>query len=169
MYYDVTLPSIAYVVIDVAMILCLTYALTLSKPKDELTKERPTSSLLGPHTFLSVTGTTLINAIFMGICLAVMANDPGYIQWPNQCSDADFWYLLADNWETTVICVVFLYQLSFAGLVFAVGGRFRKPVWTNTLVCVLTVIFQAMLLSLVLSEPNDWTRVFHFASFNYNA
>jgi hypothetical protein len=99
-------------VIDVAMILCLTYALTLSRPKDELTTERPTSSLLGPHTFLSITGTTIINAIFMGISLGVMAADPEYIKWPNKCSDANFWYLLADNWETTVICVLFLYQVS---------------------------------------------------------
>ncbi len=168
-YYDVTLPSVAYLIIDVAMILCLTYALTLSRPKDELTKERPTSSLLGPHTFLSVAGTTVINAAFMGIALGIMASEPEYIKWPNKCSDANFWYLLADNWETTVISVVFLYQLSFAGLVFAVGGRFRKPVWTNVFVIILTVIFQAMLLSLVLSEPNNWTRAFHFASFNYNA
>jgi hypothetical protein len=85
------------------------------------------------------------------------------------CSDANFWFLLSDNWEATTIQIVFLYQLSFAGLVFAAGGRFRKPVWTNTMVCVLACVFQAFLLALVLSEPNNYTRIFHFASFNYNA
>jgi cation-transporting ATPase 13A3/4/5 len=167
-YYDTSLAGATYLVIDVAMILCLTYSLTLSKPKDELTKDRPTSSLLGPHTFLSVFGTSIMNATFLGICFGVMAQDPNYIEWPLKCANPAFWFLQADNWETTVITIVFLYQLSFAGFVFAIGGRFRKAVWTNPLVCILFVIFQAFMLSIVLSEPNDWTRIFHISSFNFN-
>ena len=63
-YFDAAMPSIAYLFCDLIVLISITFALTLSEPLDQLSKDRPTSSLLGYHTVGSIGGYNLIYIFF---------------------------------------------------------------------------------------------------------
>jgi len=156
-------------VIDVCLILSLTFALTKCQALPTLKQDRPTSSVLGPYTVLSVTGTTLINFLFAVGALQMMTVEDNYIKWPLECANSNFWYQLGDNWEASVTMTVFFFQLFHAGFIYGFGGRFRQNVWNNKLLCSLVAAFYIGFSYLLLSDANDFTRLFHYPSFNYNA
>merc|ERR1719461_2535701 len=54
------------------------------------------------------------------------------------------------------------------GFLMGLGGRFRKPVWTNLALCVFVVLYWLMFSLVVLPDSNAYTKLFHFPSENYN-
>ena len=48
----------------------------------KLSKERPTSSLLGLQTLVSVLGIWLLDIFFLVAAFKFMHRQPGYIPWP---------------------------------------------------------------------------------------
>jgi len=167
-YFDAIMPSMAYLVIDVVVLIAVSFALSLSEPLDKLGKERPTSSLLGYHTVGQIGGLTLINFIFFCIAMGIITTHEKYVAWPLKCSDGASWWLFGDNWETMVCFIVFIFQMCFAGLLFGFGTRFRKPVWTNWVLCIMMVGYFISFSVLLLGPENTYTRVFHFPQENHN-
>ncbi len=167
-YFDATPCSLDYLVIDVIIILSLTYALTKCEALPTLKRDRPSSSVLGPYTVASVIGTTLINFLFAVGALQMMTAEDNYIEWPLMCADSNFWYQLGDNWEASVTMTVFFFQLFHIGFIHGFGGRMRQSVWHNKLLCALIFSFYVGFSFLILSDANDFTRLFHYPSFNYN-
>jgi len=158
-----------YLFIDCVAVLILSYVMTLSRPVDILSTERPTSSLLGPSVVASVVGMHAINVAFMVGGLMMMKADDDYVEWPAKLAGAASWWTLGDNWETTVIFTIVSLQFVSSALIFSFGSYFRKPVWNNIpllLSCVAMYVFCALL---VLLPEDGLTEVFHFASNNYNA
>ena len=157
-----------YLTVDVLMTLTLAYVITLSRPLDELRKERPTASLLGPEVVTSVVGMQIFNVIIIASALVLMRNDPDYVAWPADLAGANAWWFLGDNWETTVVFTVVAFQYLSSSAIFSLGSKFRKPIWNNRLLVAAYLAFAAFLAFLLLSDQNGLTEIFHMASKNFN-
>merc|ERR1719433_1495001 len=126
-YFDTVMTSMAYLVLDVIVVIPISIALTFALPLDKLGKERPSASLLGPSTVSWIVGVAFINLIFSIIAWGVLRSDPNYIQWPLKCYDGASWYLAGDSWEAILCFLSFAFQITFLALFAGLGTRFRKP------------------------------------------
>ena len=66
------------------------------------------------------------------------------------------------------VFTIFIFQMCFVGFLFGFGPRFRKPVWTNWLLCLMMVGYFIGFSVLLLGPENGSTRVFHFAQEDHN-
>lgn len=91
-YFGVNIPTACYLLIDVAAVVFLTYALTCALPNETLKPDRPTASLFSAYTLSSVLGNLFFNTATFIIIQILMPLDPGYIKWPASLSSAtQFW------------------------------------------------------------------------------
>eukprot|EP00494_Astrolonche_serrata_P030697 UN30965 len=168
-YHDTIISSMGYIFMDIGLIVSITFVLPLSRPLDKLGKERPTASLLGPHTIGSIMGITFINFFFVIIgWAAIIYSADNYQEWPIKCEDGSSWWLMGDNWEATYTFVTFTFQIFTCGFLYALGTRFRKPVWTNYILVVLMMFYVIFFTSLILVDRSPTTEVFHYATENHN-
>lgn len=167
-YYGVIMCMMDYVMIDGVAVLCISYVMTLSHPVDQLNKERPTSSLIGPTTMASSCGMQVINVIFMCSALSLMTNDADYYMWPASKAQGASWWTLGDNWETTVIyCTVFS-QFITSGVIFTFGSHYRRPVCCNVYLTGFWVLAYSFTSYILLADSNSVTQLFHIASETFN-
>mmetsp|Transcript_13833 Transcript_13833/g.41063 ORF Transcript_13833/g.41063 Transcript_13833/m.41063 type:complete len:461 (-) Transcript_13833:232-1614(-) len=167
-YYLFIAPPMAYLSFDVLVTMTMSFALTLAKPLTRLSKNTPTNSLLGPTTMASAVGAYGIFFVFYIVLVCLMDSEHGYIQWPYKCADADDWWTLGDNWESTVIAISFICFQTHAGVLFALSGRHRLPLWRNTPHALLYVALATLWSCVLLTGPNDLTDLWHIASRNFN-
>jgi hypothetical protein len=109
-------------------------------------------------------GMQVINVSVLFSALALMSADSAYVQWPAASASGSSWWTLGDNWETTVVFAVVYSQFLTSGLIFTFGSKWRKPVWENWGLFGFWLVFYVFTSWLVLSDPNEVTDVFHFAS-----
>merc|ERR1719233_2322510 len=167
-YYDAALSNMAYLFIDVIIIICGNWALSLSRPLGHLPPDRPTDSLFGVDTGGTVAVCTIINWISMVIALRHMESADNYIRWPLKCTDGNNWWLFMDNWEAGTTMIIMFFQLFQAGFSMGLGMQYRQPVWRNPFLCVLTGTYWFMYLWILLHSEDGITRFFHFPSENFN-
>jgi hypothetical protein len=129
---------------------------------------RPTSSLLGPQNVASVLGLWIVNVLFVLINLSYMHIQPDYVKWPAKYSTGNSWWVLGDNWESTVIFFTIYFQFITSAMVFSFGSAFRRPVVFNyRLLGAWTAIITLM--SFVLLLPHSsFTHLWHVASEDFN-
>lgn len=170
-YYGVIMPMMDYVMIDGVAVLCLSYAMTLSRPVAVLPPDRPTSSLLGPTSLCSVIGMQGINVAVIFAALAISAADPAYVRFPAEFAKGGLWWTLGDSWETSVLFVVVYSQFVTSAVIFSFGHKFRQPVYQNFALFGFWVLAYGFTSYLCLTDPNGVTDTFHIASraFNSNA
>ena len=168
-YYGVIMCPQDYLTMDVVIVVWLTIAMSKSKPRAELSSYRPTSSLLGFTTVVSVFGQHLINVAVLVTALVLMRGTEGYIQWPAELSEGRKWWFSGDNWETTVLFVVFAVQLCSSAMIFSYGHLFRASLWRNWSLVAAWLVMVSFVSFLLLSEPNEVVAVWHIASVNFNA
>lgn len=167
-WYGVIMSSMGYYFIDGIAITTLCYTMTLSSPVEKLRKIRPTASLLGPISVASSIGVFIIAFICLLTNLLLMVNDPDYVTWPAEYSAPSDWWTLSDNWEATVLyAVMFLFLLGAAGI-YSFGYEFRVAVYANTYLMINLAILFIMTSLVILMEPNDFTDLWHIASFKFN-
>ena len=110
-------------------------------------------------------GQQALNLIFLFSALGLMAAQDEYIKWPaDGVANAGAWWLLGDNWETTVIFCVVYSQFLTSGMLFTLGSHWRKAVfynWPLTLFYLLAFAFTSFLL---LADSNSVSEVFHMAT-----
>lgn len=157
-----------YYFIDGIALTTLCYTMTLSKPLAKLQKEKPSASLLGPSTVASTLGFNGLAFLCLISALCLMTNDPDYIRWPSNQSNAGQWWNISDNWESTVLYVVmYMFLISSAGI-YSFGHQFREGITDNfPLLINLTVLFVLTTL-LTLMDPNGFTDYWHMASYPFN-
>jgi len=168
-YYGIIMPLLAYIIVDCIAVVLLSYAMTLSRPQERLPPRRPTSSLLGPTNFCSTFGLQVLNLLFMIGALSMMANDPDYVRWPSKYVPGAAWWLMGDNWESTILFFCFHFQLITASLSYSFGGRYRQPVWRNPVLMIGSTVLLIIGAVLCVVEPCSLTRAFHVASEPYNS
>ena len=66
-YFTVVIAENSLIAIDSFITVLLSWAITLSKPANFLTKCRPTARLLGAQTVFSILGQFLVNVLFLFI------------------------------------------------------------------------------------------------------
>ncbi|KAF1787866.1 hypothetical protein GQ600_13156 [Phytophthora cactorum] len=81
-WYNATILSEwCFILADGFTLVGLSYVITLSQPLPDLKDQRPTSSLIGPSTLLSILGQVTINVIFLvsGMYMLTSQRCSGYL------------------------------------------------------------------------------------------
>jgi len=110
----------------------------------------------------------VINLIFMVSALRFMVNNPDYVAWPSKLSPGANWWVLGDNWETTVIFTTVSLQFVTSAFVFSYGWHYRRPVWYNWMLILTAAFFYAFISGLLLGPSTDVSKWFHIASEDFN-
>lgn len=169
-WYGVILCQMAYVMFDGIAVITMPIAISMALPLSRLNEYRPTSSLFSPTTVASILGLMVISLLYLVGALVHGTNHPDYVQWPSKMAqEGASWWLLGDNWESTLIYFTQFFSFLGAGLVYAFGSKFRQPIYRNyTFVVVFTGLYVLNTLLLLLPE-SDFTRPWHVASQAFNS
>lgn len=158
-----------YLMFDGVAVITLPITMTLAMPLKRLNEFRPTSSLFSPATIASVMGLMIIYLIFMAGALLHMSNHPDYVEWPSKIASASSWWILGDNWESTVIYFQQFFAFLGAGLVFSFGSKYRQPFFRNW-IFMLSLFALFIINSLLLLLPQSgFTELWHIASQQFNS
>ena len=101
-----------------------------------------------------------------------------YIQWgprdetadpprPVTASEGRKWWFLGDNWEVTTLFMAIALQLTAAGVIHSLGGRFRLPLYRNYWLCGAATVLYGLFVAMLLIPPSVFSAVFHVASIGF--
>jgi magnesium-transporting ATPase (P-type) len=68
---------------------------------------------------------------------------------------------LHDNWETTVMFVMFAGQFMTSAMIYSLGGHFRQPLYLNPALCIVWIALFVGLSLAILLPDSGYTRLFH--------
>jgi cation-transporting ATPase 13A3/4/5 len=153
-----------YILADGFTMVGLSYVITLSRPLPTLGPQRPTSSLIGPTTLVSLIGQELINVIFLFIGIHLLTSQDWFCPFTPDNVDLAKWWLLSDNAMATCLFFSIITQQQLAAWVFSFGSHYRMPIWRNYALVVAMILFAAIDLYLILGEPSVVTDLFRIAS-----
>uniref|UniRef100_A0A0G4GAY7 P-type ATPase A domain-containing protein n=1 Tax=Chromera velia CCMP2878 TaxID=1169474 RepID=A0A0G4GAY7_9ALVE len=150
------MPEFSYFLCDIVLCLGMSNLMALSKPKSNLRIRTPTSSLLGPHTVLSIVITQTLNLAFLFLALHLLWQQPWYVasREHNAQLPSHKWWLRSDNYETEICFLWFLTQFNNAGFIYTFGGMFRQNVFRNRALTLLWLLSNALVLFLIFTGPN---------------
>jgi cation-transporting ATPase 13A3/4/5 len=160
-----SLSQAQYIFIDMAIILPLSAVSTLAGPALRLGSRRPVTSLLGPHTLLSLLGQLLLCCAFTGGALALLTREPWYARRPPALADPSRWWLAPDSAEVSVLFLVSCYQFSASAVAFSLGSAFRAGAHTNWAQTATFAALHGLLAALTLGAGGPAARWFHLVSF----
>ena len=143
----------------------MAFTLPLAKAAKTLAAERPTSSLLGPHTMASACGVLALNFIFMIIGLTALHQQEWYEcrQWGSiDVSNVD---VIGDNYESTVLFLVTGFSIICSAMAFNFGYAFRAAWIRNYLFVALALGFTIILFYVTL-VPGKLSCFFRVNCFN---
>ncbi|TMW55563.1 hypothetical protein Poli38472_010445 [Pythium oligandrum] len=163
-YNGVIMSEWCYIIADGFTMVGLSYFITLSRPLPTLGDQRPTSSLIGPTTLVSILGQELINVIFLFIGINLLTGQDWYCPFTPDNIDLAKWWLLSDNAMATCLFYSTVTQQQLAGWVFSFGSRYRLPIWRNYGLIAFMIVLIAIDLYLILGEPSAVTDLFRIAS-----
>ncbi|KAJ0409586.1 hypothetical protein P43SY_008458 [Pythium insidiosum] len=160
----VFMPEYAFMYCDGLILVGLSAVISLAKPLQSLGKERPTASLVGPTTLLSVFGQEIIHIIFLYLCVNSLMTQPWYCPFNPESVDLTKWWLLQDSHLGTVLFFVISMQYVASALAYGFGSRFRRPIYRNYALVVYVLLLVGVLFYMAVAEPNDFTDRFRIAS-----
>jgi cation-transporting ATPase 13A3/4/5 len=160
--------ALGYFVIDGAMVIGLSSAISNSNPNLHLGKKTPTASLLSADNVISILQFHVVSLITFVATMVMLVNDPGYMAHPVKYTSAWQFWLLTDSYEQALMFTIFGIRMCAAGIAFSLGGSFRASILQNWSMLYLVVLFYACFSFLWLSDENYVTRCFHMASENFN-
>ncbi|KAL4094833.1 hypothetical protein PRIC1_010486 [Phytophthora ramorum] len=134
------------------------------KPLKELKPTRPTSSLIGPTTLVSLFGQEVINVAFLCCGVRMLTSEVWYCPFSPESIDMSKWWLIADNHLSTLFFFTIIFQQHTAAWTFSFGSIYRQPIWRNYLLLAFFVVVGALDLYLVLGEPSALTDQFRISS-----
>lgn len=160
-YFAITFSEWTWIFLDGVFVVILSYCLGLSLPAEKLTPHRPTASLLGWTTMLSVMGPVIINIIFLCVALGILMKEDwmecrAFFIDPNHIRD---WYALGDNYECAVIFLVSGSQYIHSTLQYGIGGEFRRNLCRNWLLVLCVIVAYAMFV-IVIYYPSKMSCIF---------
>jgi predicted P-type ATPase len=165
MYYNgVFISQFGFMYLDGAIMVGLSYAITRAKPLPSLGTQRPTSSLVGPTTLVSLVGSEVIHAIFLYCGIHYVMTRPWYC--PFQSADVNLvqWWLLQDSNLGTSLWIIICFQQMSTGLTMSIGSRFRQAFWKNKFLMVYYAVLFILLAIMFLGPPTRLSDQFRVAS-----
>ena len=142
-YFQASFSEWMWTLIDGFWTVSFTLTLPLSLPSTILSKNRPTSSILGYQTVSSVVGIMGIHFIFITIAFATLFNEAWYQcrKWDvNSISTANI-LQTSDNYEITVIFIITGFQCLCSAITMNFGYEFRRNWLRNWVFVTLIVVF----------------------------
>ena len=133
---------------------CMSFTLPLAKAAKNLSKLRPTASVLGPNTMLSYCGTLAINFVFLVIALAALFAQDWFQCRKWDSNDVSNVTTIGDNYETSVIFIVSGYQYISSAAAFNFGYSFRQNWFRNYFFVLLFLLFTGMQFGMTLTAGN---------------
>ncbi|POM63022.1 P-type ATPase (P-ATPase) Superfamily [Phytophthora palmivora] len=95
-YHTVIVSQWCWILSDGVSMLGCAYVMKLSKPLKELKAVRPTSSLIGPTTLVSMLGQQIVNVIFLCCSVHLLTSEVWYCPFSPVSIDVTKWWLMAD-------------------------------------------------------------------------
>ncbi|KAE9327735.1 putative cation-transporting ATPase 13A3 [Phytophthora fragariae] len=163
-YHAINLSQWCWILVEGFMLVGCSYVITLSKPLDELKDMRPTSSLIGPTTLVSILGQEAINIIYLACSIHMLSSEVWYCPFSPDNVDVAKWWLMSDNHLATVLFFAVIFQQHIAAWVFSFGSQYRQPIWRNYLLLTFIAAVTTLDLYLLLGEPSIVTDRFRIAS-----
>ncbi|GMF14758.1 unnamed protein product [Phytophthora lilii] len=163
-YHAVIMSQWCWILADGFTLVGCSYVITLSKPLKELKDTRPTSSLIGPTTLLSIFGQEAINVIYICCGVHMLTSEAWYCPFSPDDVDVAKWWLLSDNHMATVLFFSIIFQQHTAAWTFSFGSVYRQPIWRNYLLLAFFAAVGALDLYLVLGGPSSLTDQFRISS-----
>ncbi|KAG6620920.1 P-type ATPase (P-ATPase) Superfamily [Phytophthora cinnamomi] len=165
-YHAVIMSQWCWILADGFTLVGCSYVITLSKPLGELKDTRPTSSLIGPTTLVSIFGQEAINVIYLCCGVHMLTHEVWYCPFSPNDVDVAKWWLLSDNHMATILFFSIIFQQHTAAWTFSFGSIYRQPIWRNYLLLAFFAVVGALDLYLVLGEPSIVTDRFRISSSN---
>ncbi|KAG2774185.1 putative cation-transporting ATPase 13A3 [Phytophthora cactorum] len=164
-WYNATILSEwCFILADGFTLVGLSYVITLSQPLPDLKDQRPTSSLIGPSTLLSILGQETINVIFLVSGMYMLTSQRWYCPFSPDNIDLAKWWLLSDNHLATTLFFTIITQQQLAAWVFSFGSRFRASIWRNYPLLLLFGVLTVLDIYLLLGSPGELTDIFRISS-----
>lgn len=142
----------------------LSYAVTLAKPAKTLSQERPTSSLIGATTLLSILGQEVIHVLFLYLGVHALMTQSWYCPFNPQDVNLSKGYLLEGNSLSTTLFLVVSPQYMISAVSFGFGAHFHQPVYRNFFLVGYFCVLLGFLLYLALGTPSVVTEAFRIAT-----
>ncbi|KAE8999169.1 putative cation-transporting ATPase 13A3 [Phytophthora rubi] len=164
-WYNATILSEwCFILADGLTLVGLSYVMTLAKPLPDLRDQRPTSSLIGPSTLLSILGQEIINVIFLGAGIHMLTSQRWYCPFSPDNIDLAKWWLLSDNHLATTLFFTIITQQQLAAWVFSFGSCYRAPIWSNYALVALCAALVGLDVYLLLGPPGKLSDLFRISS-----
>ncbi|GLE00553.1 hypothetical protein PINS_up009310 [Pythium insidiosum] len=160
----VFISQFGFMYLDGAILVGLSYAITRSRPLKKLGNQRPTSSLIGPTTLVSMLGAELIHALFLYGGIQYVVSRPWYCPFnPNNVNLVQWWHLQDSNLSTSLWLLI-CFQQMVTGITSSLGSRFRRPVWRNRFLMFYYTLLLVFLAILFVAPPSRLSDQFRIAS-----
>ena len=131
-YYRITFADWNWVFMDGVWLTTMAFGLSLAKPASVLSNKRPTASLLGPQTMISMIGGILLNYTFILIGLLMLLHGADWFacrEWT--AISLNNVLTIGDNYESEVIFLVSGYQYVASAMAYNFGYSHRAAWWKN--------------------------------------
>ncbi|DBA01044.1 TPA: hypothetical protein N0F65_002654 [Lagenidium giganteum] len=164
----VFISTFGFIFLDGPLLVGFAYVMTLAKPfsssSQKLERFRPSSSLLGPATMLSVILQVVIHGIFLHAGLYHLRRQPWYCPFSPIDKDLTKGWLLEDTVLGSTVFFLISSQAMVSAIAFSLGSTFRVPLWRNYFVVGYFGVLFGFVTFLLLSPPNAATDLFRIAS-----
>jgi magnesium-transporting ATPase (P-type) len=142
-YLSITFSEWCWVFMDGIWSVTMAFSLPLAKAARRLSPRRPTASLLGPRTMLSVCGILAWNILFLMIALTTLWNQDWFQCRKWDSNDVSNLLTIGDNYESSVLFLVGVYQYISSAMALNYGYTFREGWWKNRLFVFLALLWSA--------------------------
>lgn len=165
MYYNgVFISQFGFMYLDGAILVGISYGLTRARPLTSMGKQRPTSSLVGPTTLVSLVGASVLNWLFLYGSIKYVTTRDWYCPFsPSNVNLVQWWQLQDSNLGSSLWFIICVQQMS-TGITMNLGSRFRQPVWRNLFLVFWYLLLLIVLMILFLGPPTRFSDQFRVAS-----
>eukprot|EP01134_Creolimax_fragrantissima_P002428 CFRG2428T1 len=153
--------------------LLFSYTLSLSKPRqDWLHPKPPSAALLDMSVVLSVVALVVTDALILIVAVLLLFNQSWFLckEFDGYSTDIDTatWWELGDNFESSLISIVTMYQICFAGFTYSMGLQHRQPWYRNIATVIVFVVSFVFFTYLLVADPNYLGCAFRFNCGDYD-
>ncbi|KAJ2345408.1 hypothetical protein GGH91_002541, partial [Coemansia sp. RSA 2671] len=155
-YFAISLTENLWLLIDGAIATGLMLSISLSGPAKRLAKYRPTSRILGPQMLASVGGIVMINWIFSVMAYVWLFQQDWFRCNEHATAEVDVtkWWLLGDNYESSILSFVSTFQFITNGFVVNYGYLYRARWYKNYALLVVWGFLMVFTSYMLLADPN---------------
>ncbi|KAJ2416369.1 hypothetical protein GGI10_001031 [Coemansia sp. RSA 2530] len=155
-YFAISLTENIWLLIDGVVATGLMLSISLSGPAKRLAKYRPTSRILGPQMLASVGGIVFLNWLFSAMAYVWLFQQDWFRCNEHATAEVDVtkWWLLGDNYESSILSFVSMFQFITNGFVVNYGYLYRARWYKNYALLVVWGFLMVFTSYMLLADPN---------------